>query len=115
MPSSDRVAQADHEAASATQEELSELYRALLDADNRGDTVALARLGWELFTMTSAAQQAHHDAVGLLGELRTAARAAMAGAGSTASLAPLRSVLARHGWLPPRDATPLQVLAAPPN
>lgn len=75
--------------------------------------MTLARLGWDLFTMASAAQQAHCEAVGLLAELRAAARAATAGEGSPASLALLRHVLARHGWLPPPDATPLQVLATP--
>lgn len=95
------------------QEELSALYRTLIDADDRGDAAALARLGWALFTRASTAQHAHREAIGLLTELRTAARAATAGDGSPASLAPLRHVLATHGWLPPRDATPLQVLAAP--
>ena len=99
--------------ATTTPEELSELYQALMDADDRGDPEALARLGWVLFTMASVAQQAHRESAGLLGELRTAARAAIAGDGSPASLAPLRHVLASRGWLPPRDATPLQVLAAP--
>lgn len=99
--------------ATTTPAELSGLYQALMDADDRGDPEALARLGWVLFTMASMSQQAHHDAAGLLGELRTAARAAIAGDGSPASLAPLRHVLASRGWLPPRDATPLQVLAAP--
>jgi hypothetical protein len=96
-----------------TPEELSELYQSLMDADDRGDPEALARLGWNLFTMANAAQQARRESADLLGELRTAARAAIAGEGSPASLAPLRDVLARRGWLPPRDATPLQVLAAP--
>jgi hypothetical protein len=99
--------------ATTTPEELCDLYQALMDADDRADPETLARLGWTLFTMASAAQQAHREAAGLLGELSTAARAAIAGDGSPASLAPLRHVLARRGWLPPRDATPLQVLAAP--
>lgn len=98
-----------------TPEELSALYRTLIDADDRGDATALARLGWALFTKASAAQHAHREAIGLLTELRTAARTATAGDGSPASLAPLRHVLAIHGWLPPRDATQLQVLAAPPG
>jgi hypothetical protein len=96
-----------------TPEELSALYRTLIDADDREDAAALARLGWVLFAKASSAQHAHREAVGLLTELRTAARAATAGDGSPASLAPLRHVLATHGWLPPREATPLQVLAAP--
>ncbi len=99
--------------ASTMPEELSELYQALMDADDRGDPEALARLGWVLFTMASGAQQAHRETAGLLRELRTAARAVIAGDGSPASMAPLRHVLTRRGWLPPRDATPLQVLAAP--
>jgi hypothetical protein len=99
--------------AAETPEELPEFYRALMEADDRGDAMALARLGWALYTMASVAEQAHREALGLLGELRTAARAATAGHGSPASMAPLRHVLARHGWLPPHDATPLQALAAP--
>jgi hypothetical protein len=99
--------------ATAIPEELSELYQALMDADDRGDPEALARLGWVLFTMASMAQQARREAAGPLRELRTAARAVIAGDGCPASLAPLRHVLASRGWLPPRDATPLQVLAAP--
>jgi hypothetical protein len=89
------------------------IYGALMDADDRGDAAALARLGWTLFAMASADQRAYHEAVDLLNELRTAARAATAGAGSPASLALLRRVLARHGWLPPPGATPLQMLAEP--
>ncbi len=103
----------ENKTATTTPEELSELYQALMDADDRGDPEALARLGWVLLTMASVAQQAHRESAGLLGELRTASRAVIAGEGSPASLAPLRHVLARRGWLPPRDATPLQVLAAP--
>jgi hypothetical protein len=99
--------------ATTTPEELSELYQVLMDADDRGDPEALARLGWVLFTKASVAQQVHREATDLLGELGTAARAVIAGDGSPASLALLRHVLARRGWLPPRDATPLQVLAAP--
>jgi hypothetical protein len=84
-----------------------------MDADDRNDAPALARVGWVLFTAAASAQQAHREVAGLLGELRSAARAAVAGDGSAASLAPVRHVLASHGWLPPPDATPLQVLAAP--
>jgi hypothetical protein len=85
----------------------------LIEADDRGDAVALARLGWVLFAMADTTQQAHREAVDLLAELRAGARAAAAGDGSPASLALLRHVLAKHGWLPPPDKTPLQVLAAP--
>lgn len=105
------LGRAGYQPASETLEEVSALYRALIDADDRGDAVALARLGWALFTMASTAQQAHREAVDVLHELRTAARAATVGGGSPASLAPLRHVLARRGWLPPCGATPLQVLA----
>ena len=91
------------------------LYGELIDADDQGDAPALARLGWNLFALVSAAEQAHHAASDRLNELRTAARATAAGDGSPASLALLRHVLARHGWLPPPDATPLQVLAEPPS
>jgi hypothetical protein len=52
------------------------------------------------------------DAMCLLSELCAAARATVAGQGSPASLALLREVLAKHGWLPPPGATPLQMLAA---
>lgn len=93
--------------------DLPSLYPALVDADDRGDTQALARIGWTLFAMVSAAQQAHHDADCQLEELRLVARVAAAGQGSPASIALLRRVLGRHGWMPPDDATPLQVLAAP--
>ena len=99
--------------AAETPGQLSEFYRAIMEADDRGDAITLAWLGWALFTMASTAEEAHREALGLLGELRTAARAATAGHGSPASMAPLRHVLARHGWLPPHDATPLQALAAP--
>jgi hypothetical protein len=93
--------------------DLQALYPALVDADDRGDAQALARLGWVLYATASAAQQAHGEAIGLLEELRIAARVVVAGDGSPASFALLRHVLATHGWLPPRGATPLQVLAAP--
>jgi hypothetical protein len=99
--------------ATTSPEDLRALYRALIDADDRSDPAALARVGWHLFSMTCAAQQAHSEAHGLLCELRGAARATIAGQGSPGSLALLRNVLARHGWLPPAGATPLQVLAAP--
>jgi hypothetical protein len=99
--------------ATTLPEDLPVMYRELIDADNRSDPAALARVGWQLFSMICVAQQAHSEAHGLLSELRSAARAAIAGQGSPGSLALLRDVLARHGWLPPAGATPLQVLAAP--
>jgi hypothetical protein len=92
---------------------LSAVYPALLDADNRGNAQALADVGWVLFGMAGAAEQAQREAVALLEELRLAARVAVAAGGSPASIALLRRVLASHGWLPARGATPLQVLAAP--
>ena len=58
-------------------------------------------LGWVLFSEASTAQDAHHEAVGLLTELRAAACAVIAGEGSPASLSLLRKVLATRGWLPP--------------
>lgn len=91
------------------------LYSALVDADDQGDTQALARLGWVLFTKAGTAQEAHHEAVGLLAELRAAACAVVADEGSPASLGLLRAVLAKRGWLPPPGATPLQALAMPPR
>jgi glutathione S-transferase len=97
----------------ATPDKLSAVYPVLVEADDRGDAQALARLGWLLFEIASTAQQAHLEAAMLLDELRVAARVATAGRGGHASLAMLRAVLARHGWLPDKGATPLQVLAAP--
>lgn len=99
--------------AVAPDDRLPALYRALLDADDQNDAQALASLGWQLFELASTAQQANREAAGLLYELGAAARAAVAGEGSPASLALLTHVLARHGWLPKPGATPLQVLAAP--
>ena len=98
--------------ATASPTELSGLYGALIEADDRGDAQALARLGWSLFAIASEAQQAHNDVAAELHEVLTAARAATAGNGSPGAVGLLRHVLARHGWLPPADATPLQVLAA---
>jgi hypothetical protein len=91
------------------------LYGALMDADDRGDAPALARLAWELFAVASAAEQTNAAALAVLTELATAARITTAASGSAASLAVLRDVLAKRGWLPPRDLSPLQVLAAPMN
>jgi hypothetical protein len=68
--------------AAATPDDLSALYRTLVDADDRQDALALARLGWVLFTVASTAQQAHRKTAGLLAELQAAASAAYAGAGS---------------------------------
>ncbi|HEY6309500.1 MAG TPA: hypothetical protein VIY52_01645 [Streptosporangiaceae bacterium] len=102
-------------ALSGMPKDLCGLYSALVDADDQEDTQALARLGWALFTKVSTAQEAHHEAVGLLTELRAAASAVVAGKGSPASLGLLRDVLAKRGWLPPPNATPLQVLATSPN
>jgi len=99
--------------AVAPDDRLLTLYRALLDADDQSDSQALASLGWQLFALASATQQANRQAVVLLDELCAAARAAAAGAGSPASLALLTHVLARHGWLPKPGATPLQALAEP--
>jgi hypothetical protein len=100
-------------AAETSPEDLLDLYRALVDADDLNDTVALACIGWQFYSMACAAHQARSEAAGLLGELCAAARAAVAGHGSPASLALLREVLARHGWLPEPGATPLQMIAAP--
>jgi hypothetical protein len=94
-------------------EDLLLLYLALIDADDRSDPAALARIGWQLFSLAGAAEQARDETSGLLSELRAASRAAVAGRGSPGALALLRDVLARHGWLPPSGATPLQMLAAP--
>jgi hypothetical protein len=88
------------------------LYSVLVEADDQGDAQALARLGWVLFTKAGEAQQAQDEAVGLLAELRAAA-CAVAADGNAGSLGLLRHVLAKHGWLPPPDITPLQAFAAP--
>ena len=93
--------------------DLMPLYQDLIEADDRSDATTLARLGWNLFGIASKAQQAQREAVVLLMELRAAASAVSVGEGSRASLALLRHVLSKHGWLPPPNATPLQVLAAP--
>ena len=105
----------ENDLVTVTPKDLIPLYRALIDADDRGDAAALARLGWTLFSIASTAQEARREAITLLSELRAAARAASVGGESRASLALLSHVLARHGWLPPPDATPLQVLSAPPG
>jgi hypothetical protein len=98
--------------AAAPLEEFLALYGMLVEADDQADAPELGRLGWILFAKASMAQEAYHDMADLLDELRAASRAAVAGDGNPASLALLRHVLARHGWLPPPDATPLQVLSA---
>lgn len=94
-------------------ERLVMLYPALVRADDRADSQGLAALGWELFEIASMAQQAHCEAAAKLDDLRVAARVVTAGQGSPGSLALLRAVLARYGWLPMAETTPLQVLAAP--
>jgi hypothetical protein len=99
--------------AAVPDDRLPALYQALLDADDQSDAQALADLGWQLFALASTAQQANCEAATLLDELGAAARAAVAGEGSPASLALLTHVLARHGWRPRPGATPLQVLAQP--
>ena len=91
------------------------LFCALIEADDQGDPLALARLGWALFAIAVEAQYAHCEALGMLDEVRAAAAAVSAGSASPGSLALLRHVLAKHGWLPPPSATPLQVLASSPN
>lgn len=96
----------------AAQNDLIPLYQALIEADDRGDAVALARVGWNLFAIASKAQQARRESHVLLMELRAAAGAVSAGEGSHASLALLRHMLSKHGWMPAPNATPLQVLAA---
>jgi hypothetical protein len=100
-------------AAKTSSDDLLDLYRALAEADDLNDAVALARIGWQFYSMACSAHQARNEAAYLVGELCAAARAAVAGHGSPASLALLREVLARHGWLPPPGATPLQMIAAP--
>jgi len=110
-----RAPSAGGQAHSATMsaEAMTVLYRALIDADDRNDPAELARIGWQLFSKACIAQQSHLEVTDLLSELRSAARAVIAGQGSPGSVALLRYVLARNGWLPPAGATPLQVLAAP--
>lgn len=98
-------------AAEISPEDLLDLYRALAEADDLNDAVALARIGWQFYSMVCAAHKARSEAAGLVSELCAAARATVAGHGSPASLALLREVLAR--WLPPPGATPLQMIAAP--
>lgn len=92
---------------------LAAVYADLMDADDGDDARALAKVAWGLFALTSEVCGAHHEAIAMLDELCTAARAATAGKGCPASLAVLRAVLAKRGWLPPPSATPLQVLASP--
>ena len=99
--------------ALAPDDRLPVLYRALLDADDQRDAPALACLGWQLFALVSAMQEANREAAVVLDEVCAAARAAVAGMGSPASLALLTHVLARHGWRPKPGATPLQALAEP--
>lgn len=109
------VTMSDMCALSGMPKSLCGLYSTLVDADDQGDTQALARLGWALFTMVSEVQEARNETDDMLTELRAATCAVIAGEGSPASLSLLRVVLAKHGWLPPPNATPLQVLASPRN
>src|SRR6202453_2711725 len=60
--------------ATTLPEDLPVMYPELIDAANRSDPAALARVGWELFSMICLAQQAHSEAHCLLSELRRAAR-----------------------------------------
>lgn len=98
--SADAVAGKVSGLATARPDDLSALYGTLVDADERGDTFALAGLAWVLFTIASRAEQAHRRTAALLAELQTAASTTCAGAGSPASLELLRHVLAKHGWRP---------------
>ena len=99
--------------ADVTAELLRELYVRLFEADERGDAVALARVGWRLLAIITEVQEAEREAAAVLNTLRSAACAAIAGQGSAASLALLRHVLAGQGWLPSPGVTPLQAVAAP--
>ncbi len=103
------------ELASPVPDELATSYRSLLDAADRNDNATLTRTARDLFTAANVARETRRETADLLAELRAAAQAAAAGHGSPASLGLLRHVLARHGWLPPAGATPLQVLAAQPR
>lgn len=82
-----------------TRKERCALLCALVDADDRNDVPALARLGWILFDLLCQAQQAQCEAVETLEELRTAARAVVMSDGNQASVQQVRDVLAQHGWL----------------
>jgi hypothetical protein len=99
----------------STSIDLAPLYRALIQADDRGDPVALAGLGWALFAIASSALEDRREAAASLAELRTAARATVAAGDTSPAVTLLRHVLAKRGWLPPPGSTPLQVLAAPPH
>ena len=116
LPSPDDARSGDRPSArfpARQPEDTAVLYYALMDADDRGDAPGLARLAWALFTLAGTAEQVNRDALAVLTELAAAARAAVADGGRPGSLALLRHVLAKRGWLPPHDMTPLQVLAAP--
>jgi hypothetical protein len=53
----------EHEAASMTWEQRCALLCALVDADDREDAAALARVGWILFDLLCQAQQAKSEVV----------------------------------------------------
>jgi hypothetical protein len=89
----------EYEASSMTREQRCALLCALVEADDRGDALALARLGWVFFDLLCRAQQAKSEAVDMLEELTAAARAVVAGDGSQATVGRVRDVLAGHGWL----------------
>ena len=95
--------------------DLAPLNRALIQAEDRGDPVALAGLGWALFEIAGSALEDHRKAVASLVELRAAARAAVAAGDTSPAVTLLRHVLAKRGWLPPPGSTPLQALTAPPH
>jgi hypothetical protein len=94
-----------------TRKERCALLCALVDADDRDDTRALARLGWVLFDLLCRTQQAQSDAADMLEELRNVAQAVVAGSGSQASVGRVREVLAMHDWLRHPAPAPPRLLA----
>ena len=69
--------------ADVSAELLRELYVRLFEADERGDAVTLARVGWRLFAIITEVQEAEREAAAVLNTLRCAACAVCwAGAGS---------------------------------
>jgi len=89
-----------------TREQRCALLCMLVDADDRNDALALARLGWTLFDLLCRAQEAKSEAVDMLEELTAVARAVVVGDGSQASVGRVRDVLAVHGWLRQPVPTP---------
>lgn len=87
-----------------TREQRCALLCALVDADDRNDALALARLGWILFDLLCRAQQAKSEADEMLEALTASARAVVASDGSQASVRLVRDALATHGW--PRPSAP---------